>query len=89
MLISPGLLVFETVITFTNTLGDGYWSLLERYILGACAKFLRAAVSFVLIVCPFAWIISATIERIFIKRDIWIYFENLSGRHNFFKIWQE
>jgi hypothetical protein len=41
-------------------------------VFGAFAKFQKAAVSFVMSVCPFARNNSATIGRIFMKFDIWI-----------------
>jgi hypothetical protein len=84
MLISLGMSVCETVIAIKSR-----WAMIivvfwkDTHGLGACAKFRKAAISFTLFVCPSAWIISAVTGRIFIKNDIWIFFEKLSRRHKF------
>jgi len=43
----------------------------------------KATVSFVMSVCPFAWNTSSPTGRIFMKFDIWVFFENLSGNLRF------
>jgi hypothetical protein len=71
MLISLGLSVFEAVIAFRSRWAmviGVFWK--DTQVSGACAKFLRAAISFALVVSPTAWIISASTGRIFIKFDI-------------------
>ena len=37
-------------------------------------------------VCPFAWNSSASAVRIFIKFDVYVFFENLSGKLKFDQI---
>jgi len=71
MLISLGLSLFETFIAFKSRWAmviGAFWK--DTYVLGACAKFRKAAISFALFVSPSAWIISASTGRIFIKFDI-------------------
>jgi len=48
--------------------------------LGAFAKLWKETVSFVMSVCPSAWNNSASTERIFMKYDIRVFFENLSRK---------
>ena len=57
--------------------------------LGAFAKLRKAAMRFVVSVCLSAWNNSAPTWRNFIKFDIWVFFENLSGKFKFVKIGQE
>ena len=52
-------------------------------VLGAFAKFRKATLSFARSVSPSAWRNSAYTGRIFIKFDIWIFFENLSRKFKF------
>jgi len=42
------------------------------------AKLQLLTVTFVMSVCPFAWNNSDPSEWIFLKFDIWVFFENLS-----------
>ena len=59
--------------------------------LGAFTKLRKATISFVMYVClpvrpsvrPSWWNRSAPTGRIFIKFDIWLFFENLSGKFKF------
>jgi hypothetical protein len=51
--------------------------------LGAFAKFRKATISFVLSVRPSTWKNSAPTGRIFMKFDIWVFFENLSRKFKF------
>ena len=61
------------------------WRLL--FFLFALAKLRKATIRFVVSVCPSvrpsAWNNSAPTGRIFMKFDIWIFFENLSKKFNF------
>jgi len=45
--------------------------------LGAFAKLRKATISFVMSVCPSAWNNSTPTGRIFVKFDVWEFFENL------------
>ena len=51
--------------------------------LGAFAKLRKATISFVMSVRPSAWNDSAPTGRIFMKFDIWGFFENLSWKFKF------
>jgi hypothetical protein len=59
----------------------------------AFSKFLKTTISFVmcLSVCPSVHMEQPGLrtERIFMKFDTWLFFENLSRKFNFLKIWQE
>jgi len=57
--------------------------------LGAFVIFLKATVSFVMSVSPSAWNDLVSTERIFMKFDIWVRFENLSRKFSFINIGQE
>jgi hypothetical protein len=48
--------------------------------LGAFAKLRETTNNFVMSVCPSAWNNSAPTERIFMKFDIWVFFENLARK---------
>jgi hypothetical protein len=51
--------------------------------LGAFAKLRKATISFVISVCPSKWNNSARTGRIFMKFDIWMFFENMSRKFKF------
>ena len=51
--------------------------------LGAFTKLRKATTSFVMTVCPSAWNNSVPIGWIFMKLDVWVFFENLSKKLNF------
>jgi hypothetical protein len=53
------------------------------WFLGAFAKLRKAIISFVMSVCPSAWNNSAPTGWIFMKFDIWAFFENLSRKDEF------
>jgi hypothetical protein len=55
------------------------------FFLGAYAKLRKATISFVMSVRPSAWNNSAPAGRIFVKFDIWVYFENLSRNFDFYQ----
>jgi hypothetical protein len=47
---------------------------------GAFARLRKMTISFVMLVCPFAWNNSAPTGRIFMKFCIWVFIENLSWK---------
>jgi len=51
-------------------------------ILGAFAKLRKATIRFVMTVCLSTWKNSAW--QIFMKLDVWVFFENLSGKFKFY-----
>jgi hypothetical protein len=51
--------------------------------LGAFTKLRKTAAGFAVSVCPSAWNISAPTGQIFIKFDIWVFFDNLSRKFRF------
>ena len=61
----------------------------KRDFLGVFARIRKAAISFVIAVCPFAWNNSVPTGWILIKFYIWVSFENLLRKSKFLKIWQE
>jgi hypothetical protein len=54
-----------------------------RSVLGAFLKFRKASVSFVLSVHPSAWNNLAVAEQIFMKFNIWVFFQNLPRKFKF------
>jgi len=59
------------------------------FLLGAFAKLLKATVSFIMPDGPSAWNNSAPTGRIFMKFYMRVFFENLSRKSSFIKVWQE
>jgi len=57
--------------------------------LGEFAKLWKATISFAMSVCPSALNSAATTKRFITKFDIWGFFENLSRKPSFIKIWPE
>jgi hypothetical protein len=59
----------------------------HHWIIRAFAKFGKATITFVMYVCPPAcpttWNNSAPTGRIFMKFDIWVFFENMSKKYKF------
>jgi len=53
---------------------------LHKSFLGAFAKLRKATINFVMSVCPSAWNNSAPTGRVFVKFDIWVFFENMSRK---------
>ena len=57
--------------------------------LGSCEAMRKATINFAVSVCPSAWNNSTSTGRIFMKFDIWVFFENLLSKFNFTKICQQ
>jgi hypothetical protein len=55
----------------------------NKQFLGAFARLQKATISFVISVCRSAWNNSALTRRIFMKFDIWVFFENRSRNFKF------
>jgi hypothetical protein len=58
---------------------------LSTGILSVFAKLQRATISFVMSVRPTAWNDSAPTGRIFVKFDIWVFYENMSRKFKFYE----
>ena len=71
----------------THVLISRIWILKSR--ICCCVVWILFCLSVRLPFRPYAWKNSATTERIFMKFDIWLFFENLSRISSFIKIWQE
>ena len=79
------LCIFLCIAIFTDgCLTSKNWLCYSSHcILGAFAKLRKATISFVMSVCPSAWNSSALNGRVFMKFDIWVFFESVSWKFEF------